>query len=105
MNRLTTSLLLLAGLPLFTFSQQEYKGTVSLIPKGPDFNAAYYTNKLSMTVDAGGTAVLTANLRFGPKTDPGDYIAFTGSISGTLQGGELSLSGSLNQAMQDGKGL
>lgn len=103
MNRLTTSLLLLAGLPLFTFSQQEYKGTVSLIPKGPDFNAAYYTNKLSMTVDAGGTAVLAANLRFGPKTDPGDYIAFTGSISGTLQGGELSLSGSLNQAMQDGK--
>ena len=103
MNRLTTGLLLLAGLPLFTFSQQEYKGTVSLIPKGPDFNAAYYTNKLSMTVDAGGTAVLTANLRFGPKTDPGDYIAFTGSISGTLQGGELSLSGSLNQAMQDGK--
>jgi len=103
MKRLAAGLLLLAVLPDISLSQQEYKGTVSLIPKGPDFNAAYYTNKLNMKVDAGGTAVLTANLRFGPKTDPGDYIAFTGSISGTLQGSELSLSGSLNQAMQDGK--
>lgn len=103
MKRLAAGLLLLAASPVLSFSQQEYKGTVSLIPKGPDFNAAYYVNKLSMKVDAGGTAVLTANLRFGPKTEPGDYIAFTGSISGTLQGGELSLSGSLNQAMQDGK--
>lgn len=94
---------MLAASPVLSFSQQEYKGTVSLIPKGPDFNAAYYVNKLSMKVDAGGTAVLTANLRFGPKTEPGDYIAFTGSISGTLQGNELQLSGSLNQAMQDGK--
>jgi len=103
MKRLAAGLLLLAATPVLSFSQQEYKGTVSLIPKGPDFNAAYYVNKLSMKVDAGGTAVLTANLRFGPKTEPGDYIAFTGNISGTLQGGELSLSGSLNQAMQDGK--
>lgn len=103
MKRLAAGLLLLAASPVLSFSQQEYKGTVSLIPKGPDFNAAYYVNKLSMKVDAGGTAVLTANLRFGPKTEPGDYIAFTGNISGTLQGGELSLSGSLNQAMQDGK--
>jgi uncharacterized Zn-binding protein involved in type VI secretion len=103
MKRLATGLLLLAGFPFLVFPQQEYKGTVSLIPKGPDFNAAYYTNKLSMKVDAGGTAVLTANLRFGPRSEPGDYISFTGNISGTLQGGELSLSGSLNQAMQDGK--
>lgn len=103
MKRLAAGLLLLAASPVLSFSQQEYKGTVSLIPKGPDFNAAYYVNKLSMKVDAGGTAVLTANLRFGPKTEPGDYIAFTGSISGTLQGNELQLSGSLNQAMQDGK--
>ncbi|HEX4875986.1 MAG TPA: PAAR domain-containing protein [Chitinophagaceae bacterium] len=103
MKRLAAGLLLLAVLPFNSFSQQEYKGSVSLIPKGPDFNAAYYTNKLSMKVDAGGTAVLTANLRFGPRSEPGDYIAFTGSISGTLQEGELSLSGSLNQAMQDGK--
>jgi uncharacterized Zn-binding protein involved in type VI secretion len=103
MNRPAAGLLLLAAFPILSFSQQEYKGTVSLIPKGPDFNAAYYVNKISMTVDAGGTAVLTANLKFGPKTEPGDYISFTGSISGTLQGGELSLSGSLNQAMQDGK--
>lgn len=103
MKRLAAGLLLLAATPVLSFSQQEYKGTVSLIPKGPDFNAAYYVNKLSMKVDAGGTAVLTANLRFGPKTEPGDYIAFTGSISGTLQGNELQLSGSLNQAMQDGK--
>lgn len=103
MKRLAAGLLLLAAFPVFSFTQQEYKGTVSLIPKGPDFNAAYYTNKLSMKVDAGGTAVLTANLKFGPRSEPGDYIAFTGSISGTLQGGELSLTGSLNQAMQDGK--
>lgn len=103
MKRLAAGLLLLAVLPINSFSQQEYKGSVSLIPKGPDFNAAYYLNKITMKADAGGSAVLTANLKFGPKTEPGDYIAFTGSISGTLQGGELSLSGSLNQAMQDGK--
>jgi uncharacterized Zn-binding protein involved in type VI secretion len=103
MKRFATGWLLLAAFPALSFSQQEYKGTVSLIPKGPDFNAAYYINKISMKVDAGGTAVLTANLKFGPKTDPGDYIAFTGSISGTFDGNELSLSGPLNQAMQDGK--
>jgi uncharacterized Zn-binding protein involved in type VI secretion len=103
MKRLAAGLLLLAVLPVISHSQQEYKGTVALIPKGPDFNAAYYTNKLSMKVDAGGTAVLTANLKFGPKTEPGDYIHFTGSITGSLQGGDLSLGGSLNQAMQDGK--
>ncbi len=101
--KLLAAAILLAAFPIFSHSQQEYKGTVSLIPKGPDFNAAYYTNKLSMKVDAGGTAVLTANLKFGPKTDPGDYIAFTGSITGTFDGTELSITGPLNQAMQDGK--
>lgn len=103
MKRIAAGLFLLTVLPLVSFSQQEYKGTVTLIPKGPDFNAAYYINKISMKVDAGGTAVLTANLKFGPKSDPGDYIAFTGSITGTFDGNELSLSGPLNQAMQDGK--
>ena len=101
--KLLAAAILLAAFPIISHSQQEYKGTVSLIPKGPDFNAAYYTNKLSMKVDAGGTAVLTANLKFGPKTDPGDYIAFTGSITGTFDGTELSITGPLNQAMQDGK--
>ncbi|MEI2739209.1 MAG: PAAR domain-containing protein [Chitinophagaceae bacterium] len=103
MKRIAAGLFLLTVLPLVSFSQQEYKGTVTLIPKGPDFNAAYYINKISMKVDAGGTAVLTANMKFGPKSDPGDYIAFTGSITGTFDGNELSLSGPLNQAMQDGK--
>ncbi len=103
MKRLAAGLFLAAVLPACAIAQQEYKGTISLIPKGPDFNAAYYTNKLSMKVDAGGTAVLTANLKFGPRTEPGDYIAFTGSVTGTFDGAELSLNGPLNQAMQDGK--
>ncbi len=103
MKRFAAGLLLLAVLPIHSFAQQEYKGTISLIPKGPDHNASYYTNKISMKVETGGTAVLTANLKFGPKTEPGDYIAFTGSVSGTFDGNELSLNGPLNQAMQDGK--
>ncbi len=103
MKRFAAGLLLLAVLPALSYSQQEYKGTISLIPKGPDHNAAYYTNKISMKVEPGGAAVLTANLKFGPKTEPGDYIAFTGSIPGTFDGNELSLNGPLNQAMQDGK--
>lgn len=82
---------------------QQYTGFVTLIPKGPDYNAVYYTNKIVMNVDASGNAELTANLKFGPKSDPGDYIAFTGTISGSLSGDELSISGPLNEAMQDGK--
>lgn len=96
------SVLLLLGAYLLQ-AQQTYTGTASLIPKGPDFNATYYRNQISMTVDAGGNAVLTPRLKFGPTTDPGDYVAFEGSISGTLSGGELSLNGSLQQSMQDGK--
>ncbi len=104
MKRVTNTLLLLALIPAIGFAQQqEYTGTVTLIPQGPDFNAAYYVNKLRMKVDAGGVAVLSANLRFGPRSEPDDYVAFTGNISGSLQGDELSLEGSLNQAMQDGK--
>ena len=101
MRTLATTLLL-AVISLSSFAQQQYTGTVALIPKGPDFNAAYYTNKISMTVN-GSTAELTAKLKFGPKSDPGDYISFTGSITGTFDGNELSISGPLNQAMQDGK--
>jgi len=103
MKRFAAGLLLLTVLPLLTFSQQEYKGTVTLVRKGPDNNAAYYTNKITMKVDAGGSAVLTANLKFGPRSEPEDYISFNGSISGTFDGNELSLTGPLNQAMQDGK--
>lgn len=101
MRTLATTLLL-AVISLSSFAQQQYTGTVALIPKGPDFNAAYYTNKISMTVN-GSTAELTAKLKFGPKSDPGDYISFTGSITGTFDGNELSISGPLNQSMQDGK--
>lgn len=93
-------------LTIFTISlpaQQQYTGYVTLIPKGPDYNAAYYTNKIFMNVDASGNAELTANLKFGPKSDPGDYITFTGTISGSFSGDELSISGTLNEAMQDGK--
>ncbi|MBK8951914.1 MAG: hypothetical protein IPM85_05980 [Chitinophagaceae bacterium] len=97
------TILLLAVISLPCIAQQQYTGTVALIPKGPDNNAAYYTNKISMKVDAGGTAMLTAHLKFGPKSEPGDYISFNGSITGTLDGNELSISGPLNQAMQDGK--
>ncbi len=100
MPRFATTLLL-AVFFLSSYAQQQYTGTVALIPKGPDFNAAYYTNKISMKVD-GSTAVLTTKLKFGPKTDPGDYISFTGSITGIFDGNELSISGPLNQSMQDG---
>ncbi len=101
MPRFATTLLL-AVFSLPSIAQQQYTGTVALIPKGPDFNAAYYTNKISMKVD-GSTAVLTTKLKFGPKSDPGDYISFTGSVTGTFDGNELSISGPLNQSMQDGK--
>ena len=84
-------------------AQTQYTGTVTLIPKGPDMNATYYLNKMSMTVDASGNAVLVPHLKFGPTSDPGDYVAFEGTLNGTLQGGELSLEGSLHQSMQDGK--
>lgn len=103
MKRIAAGLLLLTVLPLISFAQQEYKGTVTLIKKGPDNNAAYYRNKISMKVDAGGSAELTADLKFGPRSEPEDYISFNGSISGTFDGAELSLNGPLNQAMQDGK--
>ena len=103
MKRFAAALLLLTVLSHLTFSQQQYKGTITMIPKGPDNNAAYYINKISMTADAGGTAVLTSNLRLGPKSEPEDYITITGSISGTFDGVELNITGSLNQAMQDGK--
>ncbi len=103
MKRFAAGLLLLTVLPLISLSQQEYKGTVTLVKRGPDNNAAYYTNKITMKVDAGGSAVFTANLRFGPRSEPDDYISFNGSISGTFDGNQLSLLGPLNQAMQDGK--
>ena len=95
--------LLLSVLVLGSFAQQQYTGHVTLIPKGPDHNAVYYTNKISMNVDASGNAELVADLKFGPKSDPGDYVSFNGSITGTFSGDELSISGPLEQAMQDGK--
>lgn len=94
---------LLTILSVSLAAQQQYSGFVTLIPKGPDYNAVYYTNKIFMNVDASGNAELTANLKFGPKSEPGDYIAFSGTISGSLAGDELSISGPLNEAMQDGK--
>lgn len=103
MKRFAATLLLLAVLPQITLSQQNYKGTVRVIQQGPDNNAAYFLNKISMSVDAGGTAVFTAHLKFGPVSDPGDYIAFNGSIPGTFDGNELILNGPISQAMQDGK--
>lgn len=103
MKRFTAALFLLTVLPLITISQQNYKGTVTLVQKGPDNNASYYLNKISMKVEAGGAAILTAQLKFGPVSDPGDYISFNGSINGTFDGNELSLNGPLSQAMQDGK--
>ena len=103
MKRFTAVLFLVAVLPLIAFSQQEFKGTVRLIQKGPDFNPSYYLNKINMKVEAGGKALLTANLKFGPVSEPGDYISFNGTISGTFDGNELILNGPLRQAMQDGK--
>ncbi len=99
----STIAFLLTVLSISLTAQQQYTGYVTLIPKGPDYNAAYYTNRIFMNVYASGNAELTANLKFGPKSDPGDYIAFTGTISGSLSGDELSISGPLNEAMQDGK--
>ncbi|MGB3008546.1 MAG: PAAR domain-containing protein, partial [Chitinophagaceae bacterium] len=104
MKRSVTGLMLLSVLSVFSYAQQiQYTGTVALIQKGPDNNAAYYTNKISMKVETGGAAVFTANLKFGPKSEPADYISFNGTLNGTLDGNELTLNGSLNQAMQDGK--
>ncbi len=101
--RKITFALLLSVLVLGSFAQQQYTGYISLIPKGPDHNAAYYTNKISMSVDASGNAELIVNIKVGPKTDPGDYVSFNGSITGTLSGDALSISGPLDQVMQDGK--
>lgn len=95
--------LLLSVFVLSSFAQQQYTGYVTLVPLGPDHNAVYYTNKISMTVDASGNAELFADLKFGPKSEPADYVSFNGSISGTLSGDELSISGPLEQTMQDGK--
>ncbi len=67
-------------------------------------NAEFYTNQMNVVV-SGGEAVVTINLKAGPRSEPDDYVSFAGTLKGKLTANSILATGKIHMALMDASRL
>ncbi len=79
-----------------------YKGKFSL-PAGSQQNAAFYQNSLIISIDKAGAVTGKLSFKGGSASEPDEYVYFSGTFRGQLQGASFNATGSTTMLMLDNK--
>ncbi|MBI5858820.1 MAG: PAAR domain-containing protein [Sphingobacteriales bacterium] len=100
MKKCFFSALLLLSMAILCQSQNTYTGKFRVVGPNSD-NVAVYSNSLTLNISPENEVSISLHFKGGSRTEPDDYIDLSGTITGTIEGGQLDVSGSVASEMKD----